>query len=142
MILLHSGRPGFPPVARGVAMFELTTKMTQKEFHATGKSPEELGFEVASSLCTLSDAEEESFGTGEVFVELACFSHGQWKSGEDVRHKAIELRKWADGQPVGRGHGSPYLQPRWAASIHNGVKRVEGRPWDGVRHASRKFLSS
>ena len=32
------------------AMFELTTKMTQKEFYTTGKSPEDLGFEVASSL--------------------------------------------------------------------------------------------
>ena len=55
-------------------MFELSTKMTQKEFYATGKSPENLGFEVASSLCTLSDAEEEPFGAGAGWVELEGFS--------------------------------------------------------------------
>ena len=49
-------------------MFELTTKMTQKEFYTTGKSPEDLGFEVASSLCTLSDDEEEPFGAGAGWV--------------------------------------------------------------------------
>ena len=127
---------------RSSGMFELTTKMTQKEFYTTGKSPEDLGFEVASSLCTLSDAEEEPFGAGAGWVELEGFSKDcRWRSGENVRDNAIELRKWGDGQPVGRGHGSPYLQPRWAACIHNGVKRIEGRPWDGVRHSSRKFLS-
>ena len=97
---------------RSSGMFELTTKMTQKEFHATGKSPSELGFEVASSLCTLSDAEEEPFGAGAGWVELEGFSKDcRWRSGENVRDSAVELRKWGDGQPVGRGQARRTCNP-------------------------------
>ena len=34
---------------------------------------------------------------------------------------------WEDGVPLGRGHGQPYLQPRYADLIRRRVKTVEGR---------------
>lgn len=116
-------------------MFELTSKMTHQEFQALGKSAEDLGFEVASSLCACSDAEESSFGNGHLYEIEMDGVNFQWRSGEDVRDIALEHGKWGDGEPIGRGHGSPYLQPKWAADIHAVVKRIEGRPrWMFVCH--------
>ena len=35
--------------------------------------------------------------------------------------------RWADGAPLGRGHGQPYLQPKYAELMRQGAKTVEGR---------------
>ena len=107
-------------------MFQLSTKMTQKEFAALGVPAEQLGFAVAVSLCTLSDTEESIVGDASVEIP------SPWLSGEDVRDLAVQSRRWSDGLPIGMGHGSPYLQGTWAALIHQKLKTVEGRPNDGV----------
>ena len=111
-------------------MFELSTKMTQKEFAALGVPAEQLGFSVAKSLCTSSDSEESS--SSDASLEMPS----RWLSGEDVRDSAVQIRSWSDGLPVGKGHGSPYLQATWAAAIHERLKTVEGRPNDGVCSSS------
>lgn len=55
-----------------------------------------------------------------------------WRSGVDARNAATGLGHWPDGCKVGRGHGSPYLQPIWASKMARGEKVVEARPNDGV----------
>lgn len=60
--------------------------------------------------------------------------HG-WSSGESQRDAAKSTKHWPDGAPIGRGHGQPYLQARWARQLRNGLKQVEGRPDEGwARH--------
>ena len=54
-----------------------------------------------------------------------------WSSGEAELKKAQRARRWADGQPLGRGHGVPYLQEKYALNIRAKLKTVEGRPGDG-----------
>ena len=44
---------------------------------------------------------------------------------------AVKVGTWADGAPVGTGHIRPYLQPKYARTIANGSKSVEGRPCTG-----------
>ena len=113
-------------------MFELSTKMSQKEFAALGRflPAHKRGYAVAVSLCTLSDTEEASFG------EESATVPSRWLSGVDVRDFAVQSRSWSDGLPIGSGHGSPYLQEPWAALMHQKLKTVEGRPNDGVRSSS------
>jgi hypothetical protein len=111
-------------------MFELSTKMSQKEFAALGVPAHKRGYAVAVSLCTLSDTEEASFG------EESATVPSRWLSGVDVRDFAVQSRSWSDGLPIGSGHGSPYLQEPWAALMHQKLKTVEGRPNDGVRSSS------
>ena len=55
-----------------------------------------------------------------------------WRSGEQERDAAKQAGKWPDGAPLGRGHGSPYLQPEYALKIAAAEKTVEGRPREGV----------
>ena len=59
--------------------------------------------------------------------------HPSWRSGERERDNAKAAKQWPGGEPVGRGHDSPYLKERWARAIAPGVKKVEGRPDEGVR---------
>ena len=35
--------------------------------------------------------------------------------------------RWPDGAALGRGHGQPYLQPKYAELMRQGAKTVEGR---------------
>ena len=51
---------------------------------------------------------------------------------------AIRKGFWPAGRPVGRGHATPYLQPKYAARR----KTVEGRPGGGwVRAAGGRLLA-
>ena len=52
--------------------------------------------------------------------------------GMRARDDAKKLGMWPDGAAIGRGHGQPYLQQRWAVKIRDRVKVVEGRPCEGV----------
>ena len=52
-------------------------------------------------------------------------------SGEHEMAKAINRGMWQDGEPVGYGHSSPYLQPEYAAAIADRRKTHEGRPGGG-----------
>ena len=54
-----------------------------------------------------------------------------WASGETELQAARLAGKWPDGQKIGRGHGSPYLQPSYAHAIQELSKTVEGRPGIG-----------
>ena len=54
-----------------------------------------------------------------------------WPSGEQALRQALRTSVWADGQPVGRGHASPYIQAAYALAIARGAKTVEGRPGGG-----------
>jgi hypothetical protein len=66
----------------------------------------------------------------------------RWKSGEGSRDACKTLKTWPDGAPFGRGHGSAYLQPIWAAHIATGQKVVEGRPYDGVLQLPRARIDT
>lgn len=54
-----------------------------------------------------------------------------WSSGEKELAEARCTGRWPDGAKVGRGHGQPYLQQKYALAIHHGTKTVEGRPGIG-----------
>ena len=44
-----------------------------------------------------------------------------WKSGATERDVARTSGYWPDGKPVGRGHGQPYLQPKYAVLMAQGI---------------------
>jgi ASC-1-like (ASCH) protein len=54
-----------------------------------------------------------------------------WRSGKTELAAARRAGRWADGIPLGRGHGQPYLQAKYARDIRAQVKTVEGRPGKG-----------
>ena len=54
-----------------------------------------------------------------------------WTSGMAELEAARRAGRWADGAPLGRGHGQPYLQAKYARDIRAQVKKVEGRPGQG-----------
>jgi ASC-1-like (ASCH) protein len=54
-----------------------------------------------------------------------------WDDGSRALQQARNARQWADGSPLGRGHGCPYLQPQYALAMRSGKKTVEGRPHAG-----------
>ena len=94
--------------------------------------PESKPFFVASdagSLATSSDDEELNIAE----AAAAAAAAARWESGERKRDAARAAMQWPDGEPVGRGHGSPYLKERWAKAMAAGIKKVEGRPDEGVR---------
>ena len=61
-----------------------------------------------------------------------------WESGERARDAAKAAGQWPDGARIGRGHGSPYLQPQYARSMRAGIKSKEGRPLQGVAHSDAR----
>ena len=117
-------------------MFVASFGMSQSEYFASGGAaehnvPEAKTFFVASdagSLATSSDDEELN-----ITAEAAPAAAAGWESGVRERGAARTAKKWPDGEPVGRGHGSPYLKERWAHAMAAGIKKVEGRPDEGVR---------
>ena len=55
----------------------------------------------------------------------------KWRSGQAVLDQARSMGKWPDGKPIGKGHGSPYLQAVYAEKIGKLEKKVEGRAGGG-----------
>jgi len=117
-------------------MFEASHGMSQQEYFVNGGAATHNILEAtpnfyasdAGSLSSLSESasseDEELYGAAPVAA---------WRSGERERDAARTAKRWPDGEPVGRGHDSPYLKERWAKAIATGVKKVEGRPDEGVR---------
>jgi ASC-1-like (ASCH) protein len=53
---------------------------------------------------------------------------GNWDSGVLALRAAQNAGEWADGHPLGGGHGQPYLKLKYASMLRSGSKTVEGRP--------------
>ena len=62
-------------------------------------------------------------------------------SGELALTRAKKKGHWPDGEPVGRGHASPYLHGKYAAMIANGLKTHEGRPGGGWLDFKRRRIA-
>jgi hypothetical protein len=56
-------------------------------------------------------------------------------------HEAKEKGQWSDGAPIGRGHGQPYLECKYAKAIRRRKKRVEGRPGGGWVESSGRLIA-
>ena len=100
--------------------------------------PESKPFFVASdagSLATSSDDEELNI------AEAAAAAATGWESGLRKRDTARATMQWSDGEPVGRGNRSPYLKERWAKAMAAGIKKVGGRPDEGVRCPTVHLIS-
>ena len=107
-------------------MFELSFGMTQEEFYASGglathkiriAAPR---WEASGDDSADDDEEEKNSWAG-------------WRDGLAQLNAAKVTMQWPDGQPVGRGHGTPYIKEIWAKAIVAGTKKVEERPDEGVR---------
>ena len=106
--------------------------MSQGEFYARPTDRESLlnrGIPLAPETHTPSDDEDvRTLDTSDVE-----FNRSSWNSGCDERDRAKALRRWPDGSALGRGHDAPYLRREYAKMMHDGKKRVVGRPNSGVR---------
>ena len=52
-------------------------------------------------------------------------------SGVQMMQRIKRAEAWPDGERLGSGHGSPWLQPKYADQIESLQKTIEGRPRDG-----------
>ena len=116
-------------------MFRLAYGVSEHDFYMTDASPEERGIRRAKPQLHNSDTNGESSDDG---VAAGSAKWSNWQSGEAGRDAAKMSGHWPDGKKVGRGHGQPYLKPKWARAIRAGRKCVVGRPDEGVRGAAAR----
>ena len=123
-------------------MFQMTFGTTHAEFYAVERSPADRGipYAVPVELCS-SDFGEAGKDTCILTAAAAAaptehariIMHRDWQSGESARDAAKASGVWPDGRKVGKGHGQPYLAPKWAVALSARKKLFEGRPHEGVR---------
>ena len=115
-------------------MFQLMYGMPLSEWESKSRPrPMELeDWMIPSDDGCLSSSSEEAQKDEEESTGNAECGWSGWRSGEAERDSVKSLGRWHDGTPIGKGHGSPYLAPRWAKQMHGGWKVVEGRPDEGV----------
>ena len=100
------------PGAGALRMFALSHGMSWHAWHAQDAATRASLVPQQKPVMLPSDASETS-GEEEEEDDRADPWAG-WVSGEEQRDAAKAAKAWPDGAPLGCGHGSPYLQPRWA----------------------------
>ena len=115
--------------------------MSQSEFHAL--TEEERRSHVTRILSPIqSDDENVKLSEDEEAGSDTEPAEAEWRSGEAEVNAARAAGVWPDGRPLGTGHDTPYMKPRWARATLCGDKTMEGRPNQGVRSSPPTKLSS
>ena len=114
-------------------MFRMMTGMSKEDFFSVPL--EARGIPAAKPIIDASDDdgndEDETVG-----VQSQTDDPAPWRRTEVARDKARSCGFWADGAPVGRGHGQPYLKRKYADAILLGKKTGEGRINEGVHYSN------
>jgi len=115
--------------------------MSQSEFHAL--TEEERRLRVTRILSPIqSDDENVKLSEDEEAGSDTEPAEVEWRSGEAEVEAARAAGVWPDGRPLGTGHDTPYMKPRWARATLCGDKTMEGRPNQGVRSSPPTKVSS
>lgn len=89
------------------------------------------GHKTTPEASSKTDDASADAGTGVIGDALRAGEAGEWLSGEGLLKICKERGYWPDGEPVGRGYPSLYLEPEHAVSIGVGDKDAEGRVGGG-----------
>jgi len=73
-------------------------------------------------------------------VPYYSFNPAKLSTGQRAIAEARDSGFWNDGMAFGRGHGQPYLEPKYADAILKGRKTVEGRPGGGFLKTSQRYI--
>ena len=109
-------------------MFEAAFGKSQEQFYADG------GLATHTNTIPVAKPSWDASGDDSTEeVEEHVDAWAGWRDGVAQRDAAKAAKQWPDGTPIGRGHDAPYLKEKWARAMAAGMKKVEGRPNEGVR---------